>query len=215
MYRPKILGLGLLALLAVGAMASAPASASGPYLYTAGSSEPLMGALELTATQSGTSELKATIAGVAVTIVCEEGHSESMVAENVLTPGIEHTIGLSISHSLKCGVAKPSGKKCLVENGLTLWHDDILTLTTGGVPRVRYFPLSSIPISVSIDSCSIPALNGTFPVTGFIQAIPNNTTSTLEFTESSGSELTVAGNAATFIGNFAIEMRGGGALEFK
>jgi hypothetical protein len=215
MSRLKMLGLGLLALLAVGAMASASASASGPYVYTAGSSEPLMGALELTATQSGTSELKGVIAGTAITIQCEEGHSEETHGENVLTTGIEHFLGLTFFHFLKCTVTKPAGKGCLVENGLVRVHSHILGLIIGGVPRIRFAPLAGNFANINIDGCSNSALNGSFPVAGFAQAIPNNTSSKLEFTEGSGSGLEFAGNAATFIANFAVEMTGGGALEFK
>jgi hypothetical protein len=215
MYRLKMIGLGLLALFAVSAVASASASASGPYVYAAGSSEPLMGALALAVTQSGNSELKMVIAGTALNITCEEGHSEETHGENVLTAGIEHFLGLTAFHFLKCTVTKPAGKGCLVENGLIRMHSHILGLIIGGVPRLRFAPLAGNFANINIDGCSNSALNGSFPMGGFLQAIPNNGSSKLEFNESSGSEPVFAGNAATFVANFAVEMTGGGALEFR
>jgi hypothetical protein len=199
----------------LGIMEETVGGGSGPYMYNAGASEPFMGALELSAIQSGNSEWKVTIAGVAVKFQCEEGHSEETHGENVLSAGIEHFLGLTFLHFLKCTVTKPAGKGCLVTNELILVHSHILGLIVGGVPRVQFYPLSGNFTNINIDGCSNPTLNGTFPMAGSLQAIPNNTTSTLELTESSGSELEFAGNSATFTGNFAIEMKGGGALEFK
>lgn len=213
MSRVRLVFFGLLAVLAVSAVASTSASASGPYIYEKGGSSPLMGSLELQINQVGSAKMNATLAGVAIEIVCETSTSAAAPAENVLTTGIEHFLSLHWVHFLRCTVVKPAGKGCLVKNELILVHVHILGVAG---PLVRATPEGGNPITlITIDNCSNTALNGVFPAEGSLSATPNNTNSTIEYTATSGSLLTFGGNPAKFIATFGYEMLGGGLLEIK
>jgi hypothetical protein len=172
-----------------------------------------MGSLELQITQIGNAKTNVSLAGIAIEIVCETSTSTAAPIENVLTPGVEHFLGLHFVHFLKCKVVKPAGQGCLVKNELILVHVHILGVSG---PLVHATPEGGNPIAlITIDGCSNSALNTTFSAEGSLSAIPNNTNSTIEYTASSGSELRLGGNAAKFTAIFQDEMKGGGLLELK
>lgn len=213
MSRIRLVFLGLLAVLAVSAVASGSASAAGPYVYAKGAANPLMGSLELQITQIGNAVLNGTLAGTPVEIICGLGNSKNSTLENVLTAGIEHSLGSSSIHYTMCSVAKPAGKGCLVQNELVLATTHSLTLKG---PLVLFSAETNNTFTtITLDGCSAEALNKGFKVEGAASAIPNNANSTLEFTLTSGSALKFGGNAATFQATYKIEMLGGGELEIK
>lgn len=212
MSRIKAIVVGLLAVLVVSAVASASASASGPYVYTQGGSSPLMEVLEILTEQIGNAKLNGTLAGSLIEIVCGLAHGTGSL-HNELAAGTEHALGSSTIHYTMCSVAKPAGKGCLVQNELVLVQTHALGVSG---PLVRFDPETGKTFTtITIDGCSASSLNGAFPVEGFASAKANNGNSTLEFTTSSGSELLFAGNTATFVGTYQVEMKGGGLLEIK
>lgn len=212
MSRMRLVCFGLLAALSASAVVSASASASGPYVYAKGAANPLMGSLELQITQIGNVVLNGTLAGTPLEVVCGLGKSVAS-AENVLTAGIEHFLGLHFIHFTMCLVEKPAGKGCLIQNELIIAHVHVLGISG---PLVKATAEGGSTIStVTLDGCSAGALNKSFTAEGFISARPNNANSTIAYTTSSGSELKFGGNPATFIGEFKVEMLGGGELEIK
>lgn len=212
MSKVRLILLGLLTALAVGAIASASASASGPYAYLKGGSSPLMGSLELQFTQLSPAVMKSKLAGVNIEIFCETSTSTGSV-ENVLTSGVEHFLGLHLVHFLKCTMPKPAAGECKVHNELIHVHVHVLGIPG---PAVEATPEQNPYLTlVTVENCRNSSLNGTYEVTGTLVASANNTDSTIEYTETSGSNLKVGANAAVFLDTFQIEMKGGGLLELK
>lgn len=213
MSRKRLIISGFLAVFCASGLASASASASGPYVYAKGGANPLMGSLELQVAQVNNVVINGTLAGTPIEVICGLVHSSSSTLENVLTAGIEHTLGLFPMHYTMCSVAKPAGKGCLIQNELLLVNAHILAVNG---PLVHFTPEGgNVFTTLTLDGCSAEALDKGFSFEGSLSALPNNTNSTLEFTLSSGSHLKFGGNAAVFQGTFKVEMLSGGELEFR
>jgi hypothetical protein len=204
--------LSLLAVLVVGAVASAPASAVMP-AFTNEAGSLITGKLEvLTKKVGGNAILKTTIAGVKMEILCTEEHGTGWI-ENSASTGTG--VGLALLHYLKCTFTKPPGKGCKVENELIhvqLVHSLLLLGGSTGYLVDFYSDTGSIFTELSINGCENTSLDGQYPVAGYARAIANNINLTLEFDTESGSELTFAGNPATYTDIIKVEMAGGGGI---
>jgi hypothetical protein len=212
MFRVRLVLLSLLAVLVVGAVASASASAVMP-AYTNEAGSLITGKLEVLSKKvGGNAVLKGTLAGVKVEILCTEEHWTGWI-ENSASTGMG--LGLTLMHYLKCSFVKPPGKGCKVENELIhvqLVHS--LLLLGGPTGYLVDFRTDISPNLTEwpVNGCENASLNGKYPVAGSARALANNTNLTLEFTAESGSELTFGGNPATYTDTLKIEMAGGGGL---
>jgi hypothetical protein len=165
------------------------------------------GHLHVVISAASTQTLKGTLAGVKVTIVCEEAHGLGTV--NNL-----HAMGESLGtlHYLKCTVTAPANQFCLVHNELVITEPTknlLLLLPATGGYRVDFSPeTGTIYTTIIIDNCTTSALNGSFPVEGSAGAEAKSSSSILEFTATS-SELTFGGNAATYTGKLHVLTLGG------
>ena len=209
MYKIRLVVFSVFAILAVSAVASVSASAIMPAYDVNGTL--VVGHLHVLITkaeQSGKAVLKGTLAGVKVTIECEEENGLGTV--NNLNAMGESTATL---HYLKCAVAAPAGQGCLVLNELVQvapTNDLLLLLTPSAGYRDDFTPAAGTAFAaILIDHCTTEALNGTFNVTGAAAAEVNNATSNLEFTEKSGSALKFGGNAATYVDTIHVLTLGG------
>jgi hypothetical protein len=212
MSRVRLVLFSLLVMSAVGAIASASASAAMPaYANESGTvlTTQHLGVLSLKLNTTSNAVLKGTLAGVKVTIECEEEHGTGTI-NNLNTMG-EST---AVVHYLKCNVTVPENQNCLVQNHLVIVNPtkDLLSLLEGSY-RDAFSPETGTTFtSITIEKCNTTALNNTFAVEGTATALINNATSSLEFTKTSGSELTFGGNTATYTDTIQALMTGGGKI---
>lgn len=111
----------------------------------------------------------------------------------------------------QCTVKEPAGFGCLITGGkFTTKKMSSLTETVAGVTKVKFTPESGTLIGeVSIEKCSEPKVNGTYKVEGTLKGIvPAGTPAKLEFTSTSGSAVTFASQAATFVGTTHLVLKG-------
>jgi hypothetical protein len=205
MSKIRLVLLSLLAVLAMSAVASASASAVMP-AFTHPDGSLITGSLKVLSTHLGTSVLKMTVAGVAMEIQCTGFHGTGTL-ENSATKG--DGLGLALVHYLECSVTAPAGQGCLVQNHLVHVHSHVLLLlsATPGLYNADFTPESGATFaSITIEKCTNTGLNNTFKVNGFAEAMVNNTTLELEFTNTSGSKLTFGGNPAEYLDTVKPEM---------
>ena len=207
MSKIRLILLGLSAVLAVSAVAAVSAAATVMPAYTSTNGSLIAGLLKILGTHLGNAVLAATLAGVSFEIVCAQEHISGWI-ENSTVTGMGLSFGLA--HYLKCTIPKPA--ECKVHNELIhIPTHDLLLLTASGFSD-EFRPEGTVFAEVTIESCSVGALNGTFTVTGFAVGVVNNNASEAEFTNTSGSSLKFGGNAAKYTDVIKIEMEGGGGL---
>jgi hypothetical protein len=205
MSRLKLASISILGLLIAFAIAPTYASAESA-LWANEEEEFEVGARLTTAyTGAGTMLLKGKIAGVNVEIACTEEHSLGWI-ENSASTGMG--LGSAPLHYLSCSMLKPAGGNCKVQNslvGLTTRH---LTVVPGEEVQDEFTPETGSNLGeIVVESCSNSALNGTYPLTGSATAEIKNETSSLEFTEKSGSKLKLAANTATLVSTVDMETK--------
>ena len=182
--------------------------------YTTENGSLVTGSLKVDSKKTGGNGiLKATLAGVKLTIECGEESGSGTIENSTVSKMGEGSISF---HYLKCTVAAPAGQNCLVLGELVRYSstkDLLLLLTPSAGYRDDFSPGSgTIFTTVLIDHCTTEALNGSFNLTGTMAAEVNNATSSLEFTSQSGSVLKFGGNAAEYLDTVQILMEGGGKI---
>jgi hypothetical protein len=207
--------LGLLTVLAVGAVASASASATAVMPAYAGLANNTHLTIEnLKTPSSGNAKLEGTLAGLEIEILCSQENGSGYV-ENSEALGMGHSLGEL--HYLSCSIKKPAGQGCLVSNSLILVKEvlNLLLLHEGsGFYLVDFSPESGTTFtSITIDGCTNTSLNNTFKVNGTARGLVNNSNSSVNFSSTTGSKLTLGGNPATYTDEIQFVMAGGEALK--
>jgi hypothetical protein len=148
-------------------------------------------------TQTSNQVLVSTVSGTKVTITCTtaatsgktenpSGGGAGVVRETVIKLG-------------ECTVA-PAELKCQVA-GKAITTSKLSGTTTTG-PAIKMGPESAGPIAkVVIEKCLFSSFNGTYELNGTMVGTFDNSASTIEFTSTSGSSLTLNGQSATFTGS--------------
>ncbi|MGD9735520.1 MAG: hypothetical protein AB7V58_07935 [Solirubrobacterales bacterium] len=120
------------------------------------------------------SKLLGTLSGVITEIQCT-----GLSGEGSLTNAAKSATGTFTLNSSGCSVTKPSGKGCVI-NGNEL-VTNLLKATTGGqtANKLKLTSNSGEALtSITLEKCSIGALNNTYPVTGSFIADTNGATIT-------------------------------------
>jgi hypothetical protein len=219
MKHRKILGLALLAVLALSAIAVANASAATIYRCASGGSEfsdafcsnttgtktfkkVAYAAGEKQTSSGGVFELKGKAAAVKLTIKCTTQSSSGTATSS----SVIGSLGITFS---TCTVPAPAEQHCSVKGGSVSVSGATGTATTaviGGSSKtaIQIAPASGKPFTeITLEGCLTSGLNNTpFKVEGTDYGVVNNANSTLEFTTASAEAggLTFAGNSATLTG---------------
>jgi hypothetical protein len=156
---------------------------------TEGTSFPLSGV------QATDYVLKSTVLGLGVTVTCKKAATSgtmenpegggSTVFEGVVTAFSECTIG--------------AGSGCQVKGGSVTTNNLAGSVVSG--PAIELVPESGEVIAgITVEKCTLSGLNKTYKLTGSLVAAVNNSASSIEFTTTSGSSLTLDGASATLTG---------------
>lgn len=151
------------------------------------------------------------IAGVKFSFVCEVLTSKGSFT-NVEGPPMRTVGTFSPAEYNKCKVEEPAGKGCVVPETISTKALVAASqpMTEAEATKVRIEPESGETfMAFTVNSCSITALNGEKVVKGFAQAVvPEGNESTLEFSGSSGSSLSLSGASITYNGKIGTFMEG-------
>jgi hypothetical protein len=163
---------------------------------------------------SGQAKLEGTLAGIGVLIECEEEHGAGTIENSATSDMGESAVEV---HYKKCHVVRPEGQGCLVLNELiNVASAHGLLLLQGTSFRDDFSPATPPTFTtISIDGCSNSNLNGKFKVNGTASALVNNAISSLEFSSTTGSNLTFGGNLATYTDTVQVLMEGGGKIDVE
>lgn len=154
----------------------------------------LTGLKQVHTTLTSPFSLPTTVAGVKFKVECTTLSGEGNI-ENQEVEGTPRIAGGEIKLEFSgCTVTEPAGKGCKVAEPI---NSAELKSETSGLKTI-YGPASGETfMTMTVSGCSIAALNGEKKVTGKAVGINEEATpETTEFTETSGSELKFAGNAA-------------------
>ncbi|HET7444801.1 MAG TPA: hypothetical protein VFJ57_09105 [Solirubrobacterales bacterium] len=204
--RRATFGLAVLIALALSAVAATSASATGttaftcvkdaggslkgPHCLTSGSGESYKHVgfntkTTATATNANTASettaassviLKGTTAGIITEITCSEAHAEGFLEnkENGSAEMFVHATGkLRLTG---CVVNKPEKIGCKVKGG-EITTTELTVTTEGQGDELLVKPAEGGGVtSITVEGCSNPSCNGTFPLTGTIKATANGAT---------------------------------------
>ena len=231
--RKTMFGVATVCALLFSAFAAANASAAGTTTFTCTKGEPKQfsdshctetgGTKEykhvevapktkttVTSTSTTNQVLVGTLAGVGVEIVCTADTASGSGLQNDVTP-MDVTGSEIVIKYTGCTVTKPAGKSCVVKGGAITTNKLKSTTSLTTSPKgVKFEPESGTEfVAITIEKCTVAALNGTFPVKGSEIGIPKGTT--LETTAASSS-LTFGGNVATLTGTNTVKGPSGDGL---
>jgi hypothetical protein len=155
-----------------------------------------------TATGTTSQVLKGVISGVEIEITCTaEAATGSGVNKEV--PPMDASGSEIVIKYTGCTVTRPAGKGCVVKGGaITTNKLKSTTSLTTSPAGVKFEPETGTEfVPITIEKCTVVALNGTFPVKGTEIAVPRGA-----FLDTSGSVgLTFAGNPATLTGSSTVK----------
>lgn len=121
-------------------------------------------------------KLSGTITGVATEVQCTAVAGTGTLTNDSTEPGLSVSGQGTIEYS-GCTVAKPAEKGCKVSGGAVKTNEVSATTLGQATGKVKVSPTSGTTFaSVKIESCSIEALNATFPVTGSLIAAASGAT---------------------------------------
>ncbi|HET7444812.1 MAG TPA: hypothetical protein VFJ57_09160 [Solirubrobacterales bacterium] len=176
-----------------------------------------------TATNANTAEstnafssltLKGALAGVEFEITCSEGHGEGTFSNKTESGEmLGHMEGRL--HFTKCVVKKPVNKDCVVkEETITT---EPLTARTSSPTSAETKPKAGTKLAdITIEKCTIPSLNGTFPVTGSVKSpISGATFSATEFQTTTDNTIKFGGVKAGVEGALTIKTHSEAGEETK
>jgi hypothetical protein len=157
----------------------------------------------------------AKLEGVEVEITCSV-----LEGEGTITNPTEGRAGTNkyTTVAKKCTVPKPAGGGCKVHKEsfhLTLGSPLIEELVYKGTALFDALLIGSGGESgkITLEGCSNTPLNKTRSLEEVARAEPSSEKSSLKFTATSGSELKLGGQAATFTSEDRIEVEGGGKIQ--
>lgn len=170
-------------------------------------------ATKVTGEGEGNQELSATLSGVKFTIKCTGQMTTAGTGTNVEEGGVMKTKGAGIVIEYTgCTVTAPAEKGCKIKEGKikTVALKSITVDEAGEVMKVKFEPESGTKFTtITVEGCSVSALNGEKPVEGTASGLVSKTDAgLLEFTSTSGSALTFGGQAATYTGKTRSVMEG-------
>jgi len=146
-------------------------------------------------TASRPSILSGTLAGVKTKLECTTTHGTGTLENKVEGEMVAHAEGI-LTYS-GCSVLEPAGKGCVVKGG-TVETAQLTGITKGPAMNAEIKPkVPSTFATITIEGCSVSALNNPFPVTGSLVAEITGATVT------STSEATTTQNTLKFGGNKA------------
>ncbi|HET7445571.1 MAG TPA: hypothetical protein VFJ57_13035, partial [Solirubrobacterales bacterium] len=122
-------------------------------------------------TAASSQTLKGTISGVKTAVTCPQVHGEGLFENKTTVKETGEMFGHAEGklHYTGCEVKEPAGKGCVVGNEATITTEQLTGKTVGNGSTVKIEPKGETPFaSIKIESCSIPALNNTFPVNGSV-----------------------------------------------
>jgi hypothetical protein len=201
----------MLAVFAVGAVASATASA---LEFFNSNGELILGLLNVESL-GGASRLLGELGGSHVRITCNHVDDNGWI-HNGLLNGILTGLGLILALYLSCSLVEPAGTECVVPNIHTLAHGYVITLS--GKNDVEFTPAEGTTFAfINLEVCTkAKSLAGTYEVKGTAIALTNNTTSELEFEAGApNNKLKFAGNPAELEGKDQVLMLGGGKIKVE
>jgi len=217
MSRIRIIMLSMLAVFAVSAIASAPASAAHFCVVKGEKCEKFTGTKEVTDKNvSGkTFVLKSTLAGIEIVITCKALTSTGTITE----PGATDTDSQSFT---ECTVTKPAENGCLVNSpGKAAGTIEVSKTVTKLVEAYEnnkkekikaladeFKPENQTFVEIVISNCSTTALNGTFPVKGVDFGNCTGSHGTILMFSASSSDLTFDGNVASLTGEAETVVKG-------
>jgi hypothetical protein len=235
MSRLRLVLLSLFAVLAVGAVASASASAlhwyycqnlaNGASLYenplctkdSAGHTgnwelKKLTGLLSITS-QGGVQKLRVEVVTIPIEIECKKVDNNGWI-ENPAGGG--NGIGLVLVLYLACTVPKPAGGKCEITGGSIHAYANI-ELSTIGTTSVALFtpdPAGTPFVEIPFEKCTNSGLNKKFKVEGEAVGLVENATSEVIFdAKGVNNKLKFGGEIAEYEGRDLILTDGGGGVQ--
>ena len=126
-------------------------------------------------TASTTVKLLGSIAGVVAEVQCT-----GMTGTGALTNGATSVTGTTVSTYTGCTVPKPLGQGCVVPGGS--FTTEPIEATSVGQPGsdLKFLPKAPAPsfATITFSSCSIPALNNSYALTGSFVAKTSGATVT-------------------------------------
>ena len=147
-------------------------------------------------TEGGLFTLNATVAGVKVTIDCAKEKGSGWI-EN---PASGNGIDLETLEFKTCALLKPEGQHCTVTEPITAKASTELQSLEGSIwDLFKPDPPSESLATATLSGCLTEGLNGSYPISGKTAALIEQTTSTLNFGKTM-DELKVAGSSATLEG---------------
>src|ERR1700691_723344 len=235
MFRIKLMILGITALLAIGAINSASASASVihwfPCQHETGATwhwttyfcfpaavPPFTGEYELLlrpvglrldiTTLGGLFTFKSTIAGIKVAVDCSKEKGSGWIENPTSGNGID----LETTLFQSCTLLEPEGQKCIISEPKFNANTELQSLEGEVWDLLKPDPKSGAFVELILSECSDSALNGTYSIDGNTAALIEGSTSTLKFGKTM-DELTLEGSAATLEGNTVELSDAGGGIQ--
>jgi hypothetical protein len=179
---------------------------------------PISGKQNVKATNTGNFTLTAVVAGVHFVITATGMESVEGWAENDTSLEGNMTVRGASKKVKYTGVTlhseEPGLEGCTVPG--TLETGEVESMTEG--MGVKYTPVgSTIFIEIPVSGCENTTLNGVKKVKGSArsEAESGTSTTTQEFSETSGSELTFAGQKAKFLGKYHLTTENGTPLHLE
>lgn len=119
--------------------------------------------------------------------------------------------GTGVLEYAGCTVLKPAGKGCVIKGGKVTTKELKITTVGQSANNLQVSELSGESLAnVSIESCTVAALNNTFPVTGtLVVAAAGATATTSEASITEANTLKFGGNKAGFGGALTFSKEGG------
>lgn len=113
-----------------------------------------------------------------------------------------------------CSVTKPAGKSCVVKEGKINTEELKVSSLNQEAGTVDVSPAAGGTLAnITIESCTIGALNNTFPVTGSFKVAPSGATwATIHAIITLGGTFKLAGQAAGIEGATTLVMTGGNPI---
>jgi hypothetical protein len=199
----KALGFMLLSACMFAAVLVSSAAAAGGHWYINGTKLAEGTKKNIEGTATATAQLKYTFAGVAVNITCKKADTTAGVENPV--GGLQGTTASSTLTLTECTVDAEEVTGCMVKNsggtsGTIVISGVIAEVLTSSTIQVEPFSGTQL-VTLVIEGCSNGLLNTSLALSGHANGV-QNATNEIEFTETSGSSLTVGVHAAKFIGKF-------------
>jgi hypothetical protein len=195
-----------------------------PRWYNGAGERLAAGVRESTVIESvGNTVIAATLDGAEVEISCPtlegEGWVENPKSSVEYPTGGEAGENVQLARYKKCTVPKPGGTCKIAKGSFRLvmgptGNDGRAMLVYEGTAIFDKLETSIAEAStVTIEGCEKAGLNKAWTLKGSLVGEPNNATSSITFGGTSGSELLLGGEIATFIGEDKVELETGGKIE--